>query len=576
MALIEFNNFTFSYPGSDVFQLGNVNLSIEKSSFTLICGESGCGKTTFVKQLIPAIAPYGTASGEVRYNGKNLNEYTDEEIARNFGYVGQNPMDQTVTDKVWHELAFGMENLNTPQNLMERRIAEICEFFGLQKLLHRDVSTLSGGELSMVNLASVMVTEPKVLILDEPTAQLDPLASRNLLDMIKRINKELGTTVIIIEHHLEEVYGMADNIVVMSKAVVDYVGAPREVASKLNFREGLPSALVISKKVEELADTNNNRTLSHELPLTVAEGQKWLLSWCDSIDDVSNHVTRRNDFMNNEETSDEQSIDATPIIVMRNIAFTYDGEEAVLNECNLEVRQGEIFALMGGNGTGKSTLLKLLCMGINPSYGTIEVMGKKLGNIKSAPLGLGRMVNLPQDPKALFTEIKVADELNEALQGVNLSPEDKQSKVSGILERIGLNGYENQHPYDLSYGQMQMLALGKLLLLEPKIILMDEPTKGIDYTWKKKLSEILKELSDEGVTILMASHDIEFCARYASRLGLMHDGRVVANMTRREFFIGNSFFTTATNRIARSIQLDAILPEEVISFCREILSDEDN
>ena len=561
MALIEFNNYTFTYSGSDTPALKAIKLEIEEGAFVLICGHTGCGKTTLVKQLIPAIAPYGNATGTIFYDGKNINGYSDRDIALSFGYVGQNPTDQTVTDKVWHELAFGMENRGMPQDIMERRIAEICEFFGLQGSLHRAVDTLSGGELQMLHLAAVMVMEPRVLILDEPTAQLDPLAARNLFDMVKRVNAELGTTIIVVEHHLEEAYGMADTAVAMDRACINTSGTPKEVAREMGFNEGLPSALRIAKAVD--GDDNN-------LPLTVAEGQRWLYRKWKEIGDgflSAKHVKGTG--------AVTHSYSDTPIIKMTDVAFTYDKINAVLSDCSLEIRRGEIFALMGGNGTGKSTLLKLLCADINHVYGRIEILGKKINNVKDAPLGYRQMVYMPQEAKALITEITVEEELQEALYGINISSEEKKEKVSSMLDTIGLDDYKRYHPYDLSSGQQQRLALGKLLLLEPRIILMDEPTKGIDFEGKKQFAEIIKRLSGEGVTILMASHDIEFCARYTDRCGLMHDGRVVAAMDRREFFAGNSFFTTAANRIARRFIPEAILPEEVISFCQEQMLKED-
>ncbi len=584
MRLIEIQNLIFSYPRENVSALSGINLGIDEGEFVLICGSSGCGKTTLIKQLIPSIAPHGTLEGEICLQSKSIEEYDDATLAREIGYVGQNPSSQMITDKVWHELAFGMENLGLDNETMQRRIAEICEFFGMQSWINRNVDSLSGGEMQMVHLAAVMVMEPRVLILDEPIAQLDPLAARNFLDMLNRINTELGTTIIVVEHHLEDVYGMATKVVAMKRACIDYVGNPREVATKLNYKSGLPTSLIIAKSIETVdtagsrGDKSDSNDVENSLPLTVAEGQRWMARRFAGIDkkkldnnEDSQVNIQDNDGQSQTNLQDENGKESRRDIVLRmkEIGFGYDEYKAVLNDCNLDVHEGEVFAVMGGNGTGKSTLLSILCQTLKQAYGTVEIFGKKIKSVKDAPLGFKGMVYLPQDPMALFTEITVSEELEEALHDLDISVSDKKDSITRMLYEVGLKGYERLHPYDLSAGQKQVLAFAKLLLLEPRIILMDEPTKGLDFDRKKELGSMLRKLTEEGVTILMVSHDIEFCARYASRCALLHDGRVVSALPRQEFFAGNKFFTTASNRIARRYAPKAILPEEVIAFCKE-------
>lgn len=590
MALIRFENVDFTYPGAENRALDNINIEINDGDFVLICGPSGCGKTTLIKQLLPEICPYGHREGRIVYyglthnpdvydgqnKGCDLDELSPRDLARTFGFVGQNPQSQMVTDKVWHELAFGMENIGTTQEIMERRIAEICEFFGMQSWLDKDVASLSGGEMQMVHLASVMVMEPRVLILDEPTGQLDPLAARNFLDMLTRINQELGTTIILVEHHLEEAYAMADMVVAMDEASVKCVGNPRDVAGELGFRAGLPSALIIAKSVLDGAGEKMPVNVIDDLPLNVAEGQKWLrrlmvVHTADRQDDVSIDQIQKT-----ESTSDV-------ILKTQELCFAYDEGKAVLQDCSFSISRGEIFTLLGGNGTGKSTLLKLLSTTLKPAYGTIEVLGRKLGGFKDSiqlkrkgdktPLGYEGMVLLPQDPMALFTEITVWDELRESLDGLPYSLDEKDKLVLDMLQQLKLTGYEKRHPYDLSGGQQQMLAIGKLLLLKPQIILMDEPTKGLDYDRKIALGQMITELAADGISFLIVSHDIEFAARFSHRCGLMHDGRIVAVDNAKSFFAGNSFFTTAANRMARRFCPEAVLPEEVIAFCARELEE---
>lgn len=574
MSLIEFQNYIFSYPSDEKATLDNINLTISEGEFVLVCGPSGCGKTTLIKQLIPGIAPYGRRKGKLVFDHIDLLDCDENSLVGEVGYVGQSPSSQIITDKVWHELAFGMENLGLDNETMERRIAEICEFFGMQSWINRDVDSLSGGEMQMVHLAAVMVMEPKVLILDEPIAQLDPLAARNFLDMLSRINAELGTTIILVEHHLEDAYAMASKVVAMSKARIDYIGSPGEVAGSLKFRAGLPTSLIIAKGIEEGLESVDDSLKNINLPLTVVEGQRYIenvLSSSRNNTDRSKsifsdlHLQERNDYINN-----------SIVLKMKEIAFSYDNTNPILNDCSLNIYEGEIFALMGGNGTGKSTLLSIICQSLKKSYGSLEIFGDKVKDIKDAHLGYKGMVYLPQDPMALFTQITVREELLEAFDGLNMSIDDKNRRVEKMIEDIGFVGLEKMHPYDLSYGQMQLLAFAKLLLLEPGLILMDEPTKGLDYDRKIVFGNMLKELSSKNVTILLVSHDIEFCARFATRCGLLHDGKVVASLIRHEFFAGNRFFTTASNRISRRFVKDAILPEEVITFVKEKCKNQEN
>ncbi|MBR1571280.1 MAG: ATP-binding cassette domain-containing protein [Lachnospiraceae bacterium] len=595
MALIRFENVNFTYPGAENKALDNINIEINDGDFVLICGPSGCGKTTLIKQLLPEICPYGHREGRIVYyglahnpdvydgqnKGCDLDELSPRDLARTFGFVGQNPQNQMVTDKVWHELAFGMENIGTSQEIMERRIAEICEFFGMQSWLNKDVASLSGGEMQMVHLAAVMVMEPRVLILDEPTGQLDPLAARNFLDMLARINQELGTTIILVEHHLEEAYAMADMVVAMDEASVKCVGNPRDVAGELGFRAGLPSALIIAKSVLDGAGEKMPVNLIDDLPLNVAEGQKWLRRLFHERTSRSTHEMVAHTADRQDDVSIDQIQTWDVVLKTQELCFAYDEGKAVLQDCSFSIFRGEIFTLLGGNGTGKSTLLKLLSTTLKPAYGTIEVLGRKLGGFKDSiqlkrkgdktPLGYEGMVLLPQDPMALFTEITVWDELKEVLDGLPYSFDEKNGLIAGMLEQIRLTGYEKRHPYDLSGGQQQMLAIGKLLLLKPRIILMDEPTKGLDYDRKIALGHMIAELASEGISFLIVSHDIEFAARFAHRCGLMHDGRIVAVDRAKSFFAGNSFFTTAANRMARRYFPEAILPEEVIELCKKEL-----
>ena len=563
MNILEVNKLSFSYPGSDVKALSDLNFQVNRGDFVLLCGPSGCGKSTLLRQMKPAMTPYGVMEGEIFFQGKMLQRLSAREQASQIGYVGQNPEDQIVTNKVWHEMAFGLENLGLPNDVMMRRIAEVSQFFGIQQWFDKDTSSLSGGEKQLLNLASIMAMQPELLLLDEPTSQLDPIAASEFLHMLSRINRELGTTIIICEHHLEEIFGLVHRVLMLEKGSVSFFDEPRQVAHQLcggnnALYEGLPSALRVSVGLGDEAGVET-------LPLTVGEGRAWLDEYLagktvSGADEKAAGFDEQNGFHKSKY-----------VIRGKHLSFGYEeSNKRILQDCSINVKEGEWFCLLGGNGTGKSTLLKVLCQSLRHQDGSLEILGSKVRKEKDVPLGYEKMVLLPQNPKALFTEITVQEELEEALAGIRLEESHSKDLAQEMMAQIGLQGMEKQHPYDLSGGQQQMLALGKLLLLKPKILLMDEPTKGLDPERKNALGEFLQELCGSGVTILMVSHDVEFCARFASQCGMLFSGRVVGVDNRRSFFAGNQYFTTAANRMARRHFPEAITCHEVVDICKDL------
>lgn len=563
MNILEVNKLSFSYPGSDVKALSDLNFQVNRGDFVLLCGPSGCGKSTLLRQMKPAMTPYGVMEGEIFFQGKMLQRLSAREKASQIGYVGQNPEDQIVTNKVWHEMAFGLENLGLPNDVMMRRIAEVSQFFGIQQWFDRDTSSLSGGEKQLLNLASIMAMQPELLLLDEPTSQLDPIAASDFLHMLSRINRELGTTIIICEHHLEEIFGLVHRVLMMEKGSVIYFDEPRQVARRLcggnnALYEGLPSALRVSVGLGDEAGVET-------LPLTVGEGRAWLDEYLagktvSGADEKAAGFDEQNGFRKSKY-----------VIRGKHLSFGYEeSNKRILQDCSINVKEGEWFCLLGGNGTGKSTLLKVLCQSLRHQDGSLEILGSKVRKEKDVPLGYEKMVLLPQNPKALFTEITVQEELEEALAGIRHEESHSKDLAQEMMAQIGLQGMEKQHPYDLSGGQQQMLALGKLLLLKPRVLLMDEPTKGLDPERKQGLGKFLQELCDTGVTIFMVSHDVEFCAEFAGQCGMLFSGRIVGVDNRRSFFAGNQYFTTAANRMARGHFPEAITCHEVVEICKDL------
>ncbi|HHU07109.1 MAG TPA: ATP-binding cassette domain-containing protein [Clostridiaceae bacterium] len=554
MAHFKIQNLTFSYPGSEKTALDNISLSIERGQYITICGKSGSGKTTLMRHLKTVLTPHGQRQGNIFFDGESITEVSMREQSAKIGYVMQNPDNQVVADKVWHELAFGLESLGCDQRTMRIRVAEMASYFGIQTWFHKNVSELSGGQKQLLNLASIMAMQPTVLILDEPTSQLDPIAAADFLNTIRKINLELGTTIILSEHRLEEVFPVADRVVVMDQGHIIADEEPRKIGNilqqqKSDMLTALPSPMQIYYKVDS----------NLPCPLTVREGRSWLSNHFAGKEIKTPKLPDKADYVEPDQ----------PIVEMKEIWFRYEKElPDVLRDLSLMLDKGELRAIVGGNGTGKSTMLKSLCGNIRPYRGKIRINGKKLEKYKPAELFTGCLAMLPQDPQSLFVKKTVREDLLEMLSDRKLTKEEQQIEVDAIAVSCEISDLLSSHPYDLSGGEQQRAALAKVLLCQPQILLLDEPTKGIDSFFKIKLAEILKDLCSKGVTIIMVSHDIEFCAKYADNISMFFDGGVVTTNTVDQFFSQNSFYTTAANRMSRHIFEAAVTNEDVIELCK--------
>ena len=567
MATIEVRNLSFTYPTGEAKALDDVSFAVEPSEFVVVCGKSGCGKSTLLRQLKKNLIPYGEKSGAAYYNGADIAELDDRMNASEIGFVQQNPDNQIVTDKVWHELAFGLESLGLDNQSIKRRVAEMASFFDIQTWFRKNVSELSGGQKQLLNLASIMVMQPKVLILDEPTSQLDPIAASEFLKVIYRINRELGTTVIISEHRLEELFTMADRVMVMDGGKIITMDTPWNVGDFLAGKSeadrhpmfyGLPAVMKIYYKCKTSGVPGLMKNGKEIAPLTIRDGRLWLEQILGDLPDA-----RLSDGQGKQGGPACQD----PIIEAKNLWFRYDKNlPDVLRGMNFEVRRAELFCLLGGNGVGKSTTLKAVSGRLTPQSGSITVDGIKVKKSNLKELFGGRLAMVPQNPQALFTEISVEEELLEAVYYIDMPDEVKAEKIENMLKLMEIEHLRKAHPYDLSGGEQQRLALGKILLLEPKILLLDEPTKGLDPFFKITLAGIFKKLTEAGVTIFMVSHDVEFCAEYADRCAMAFDGDIVSTGNPTDFFAGNSFYTTAANRIARHWFPEAVTWEEVAEW----------
>lgn len=555
MEAYRIEQLSFTYPLMEKKALNGVNLSIDSGEFVAICGKSGSGKSTLLRQLKTVLAPHGEKSGSIYFDGEALEELSERRQASEIGYVLQSPENQIVTDKVWHELAFGLESLGYDSDTIRLRVAEMASFFGIQTWFHKDVTDLSGGQKQILNLAGVMIMQPKVLVLDEPTSQLDPIAASDFLETIKKINRELGTTIIMSEHRLEEIIPISDRLVVMDEGFIIADGDPRAVGRKLsNMDHPMFHSMTTAMQIYDSAEDG------YEFPITVNQGRKWLSGF------VEGKKIKEDLF---EEEQEEGSQNA--VIKFKDVWFKYEKNlPDVIKDLSLEIKSGEIYCIVGGNGTGKTTALSLIS-GINKPYrGQITINGKDIKKMSSKELFKNNLGVLPQDPQHLFVKKTVELDLYEMFSGTKLSKDEKRERVEEIANVTEIEDVLFMHPYDLSGGEQQRAALAKVLLLEPKILLLDEPTKGLDSFFKEKFSQILNRLKEKGTTIVIVSHDIEFCARYGDRCAMFFDGTIITSNTTRVFFSGNSFYTTSANRIARGICSKIVTIEDVITLCKSV------
>lgn len=555
MEQIEVEHLTFQYPESTKRALDDICLSFSESGFYLICGPSGCGKSTLMRQMKKNLIPYGAKEGAVLFMGQDVLEMDDRKSAEQIGFVIQNPSEGIVTDKVWHELAFGLENLGINRAEMKRRVAEMASFFGISSWFCRSVNELSGGQQQMLNLAAVMVTQPKVLLLDEPISQLDPISARDFLRMLQQINRDLGTTVLIAEHRLEELFAMADRICVLENGRAVCFDTPENTAQYYLKRAGENSQKVFSGLPAALKIAcGHSRIQTAHLPLTIREGRLWM----------KDRIKAERQAIGGQHNNGGKAC-AQAALRCTDIAFSYGSENPeILQRVSVEIYAGEWFCIFGANGAGKSTLLGILCGSLVPSRGRLEVLGRRIRNSRDIPLGYGKMVLLPQNPKAMFTEITVREELEETLSHLSLDEDTKEAEVAGILKDMELDIYEKVHPYDLSGGEQQRLALAKLLLLKPSVLLLDEPTKGLDPSCKQRLGRLLRSLEERGMTIVTVTHDLDFGAEFSDRCGLLFEGEMIGVQEKHSFFRGNHFYTTAANQIARQWFPEAITCGEVL------------
>ncbi|MBO5023218.1 MAG: energy-coupling factor ABC transporter ATP-binding protein [Clostridia bacterium] len=533
MEILTLKNLSFTYPTEEKKAVDNVSLFVKEGEFICLCGSSACGKTTLMRLIKRELAPRGTLSGEIFFCGKAQSELSERESASEIGYVLQNPETQIVTDKVWHELSFGLENLGYSSDIIRLRIGEMANYFGISHMFRSSTAELSGGQKQLLSLAAIMAMSPKLLLLDEPTSQLDPIAAADFIATLKKINRELGTTIIIAEHRLEDIFPIADKIAVMENGALIAFDTPKNVCRKLKDHRACLGFPVSARIWQALSGEG-------EVPLTVREGRTFF---------KENFSPRKNDLKTEEEKRETA-------LSFSDVYFRYEKNAPdVLRGVNTTINRSEIFCLLGANGAGKSTVLRAAAGLIKPYRGKIKTA-------EGAKTAL-----LCQNVQDLFLMNTVKEDLMDILSVYGIKKGEANTKIEEISKMIGISHLLEKHPYDVSGGEAQKCALAKVLLTEPDILLLDEPTKALDPAAKKELAVILRALCKKGVTIFIVTHDVEFAAENADRCALFFDGEILPASDIHTFFSANNFYTTAASRISRGTFDGAVTESDILRLC---------
>ncbi|MEE8824278.1 putative HMP/thiamine import ATP-binding protein YkoD [Lentilactobacillus sunkii] len=541
--LIKVDHLTFTYPDQKTPVIDDVNLVINRGQFVVIAGATGSGKTTLINHFKKELVPNGDRQGQVLINQKPISKLSKLESAKTVGYVAQDPTIQPIMSTVIDELAFALENVGEPSDEIERRIAELANYLGLDQLLHQSIESLSGGQLQLVNLASVLILRPEVILLDEPAAQLDPLSTQHFFEVLNRVHEELGITIVMTEHHLGSVLAFADRLILLQGRHVSFDGLPRVGIAKMAADSQL--RYFVPQVSHLFLDTNKKLT---KLPISVAEGQKRI------SDEKIKFVSAIKPTI--------PAVSEDHMLTAKNLTFSFDKQRNVIDRLDLTISSGDWLSIVGKNGSGKSTLLNILAGLRIPQHGKAKVANQVVWKIPTASR-IQTISFLSQTPSLQFGEETVEKELMKQAHELRLDFPDKQAKM--MIDRLHLSAVADQSPFDISGGQQQVLGVALALLAKPKLLILDEPTKGLDPYTKHFLGQILQEVNTSGMTILMASHDMEFSAAYSKHCAFMFDGHLNTVLPTREFFANNFFFTTSINRLLRVQVPMAIMPEDVNS-----------
>ena len=557
MELFTAQNLTFTYPGAKAPALKDISLGVKPGEFLLVCGPSGGGKTTLLRLLKPQLRPFGELSGQLLFGGRDLASVPDRESVSAIGFVQQDPEAQIVTDKVWHELAYGLENIGARQEEIRLRVGEMASYFGITDWYERTTDSLSGGQKQLLNLAAVLAMDPKVLLLDEPTSQLDPIAASNFFQTLKKLNLELGLTIVLSEHRLEEVFPLADRVAILADGQIRALDEPVRVCEQIRGEElalGFPVAARLWERLGAEATGS-------PCPLTVRDGRRFLTERFPEKEQEKP--------LHSDKEKDKKGEKIQPALELDRVCFRYEREtpDAVHN-ATLEVREGEICAVLGANAAGKSTMLQIMAGNLKPYRGKVRLFGKDLTSLRGTDLHRNMLSMLPQNPGLVFLDETVRADWKKMASVSGFS--DAETQMEQLAARLGVSHLMDRNPFDLSGGEMQRCALGKILLSRPRLLLLDEPTKGMDAYAKRNFGLLLRDLQKSGVSIILVTHDVEFAAVWADRAALCFRGEILTVDPPEPFFGGSCFYTTAVSRMSRDLACHSVTLEGLLAKAGEV------
>jgi energy-coupling factor transporter ATP-binding protein EcfA2 len=548
--LIKIDNFTFCYNDAEKPALENINLEIQDGEFVLVTGPSGGGKSSLCRSINGLIPHFygGKVTGRVEVQGFNTLKHTTKELATKVGMIFQDPENQLVTTEVEREIAFGLENLAFPRNIIAKRVVESLDALGISDLRHRQVHELSGGEKQKVAIASVLALHPEVLILDEPTSELDPKSTEEVLSITERLNDELGITVILIEHRLDRVLQHADRLMVLDDGRIIADGKTRDILSN-SYEEitkagiGVPPIIRLTREVAKAGISVDGT------PLTVKEGRLML-------SEVFHKASRKL-------PGSEQKRYGRPVIQVDKLWHTYPEGPTALRGVNLRVNEGEFLAIMGRNASGKTTLVKHFNGLLKPTKGVVAIDGLETKKATTAELArkVGFVFQNPNDH--LFADT-IEEEISFSLRNLGTDDEAIRSRISELLEEFGLEKYRGQYPRSLSSGEKQRVALASVVATKPEILVLDEPTRGMEYRLKNDLMGFLEEYVRQGNTVILITHDVETVAEHADRVILLSEGEIIADGNKRDVLSGALLFSPQINRLVQAFRKHGI-PDDILT-----------
>ncbi len=528
MGQIDIKDLCYTYPQSDKPALKNINLEINAGEFILLTGPSGCGKTTFCRTLNGLIPKFynGEMTGTVIVDRLDTADYSTMELAQHVGLIFQNPDNQIFALTVEKDIAFGLENLGKSKPEMYREIDWAADVTGIQDLRNRATHELSGGQKQRLTIASVLAMHPRIIVMDEPTSFLDPVGAEHIFEVLNQLNKELGITIIIIEHRIDIAAKYVDRIIVFDRGEVRSDGTPEQILSDEDTRllgVGIPRILTLAKRFKE-------RKIFKSNPLTVDQ----------FYDKICTHLSTRQSASENKIPFDLQDLSGEyhhkPIIEVKNLEFSYPGNVQALKGVNLTIHDGDYVAVMGENGAGKTTLVKHFNGLLRPKNGTILFENEDISGRSVAQLA--RRIGLVfQNPDDQLFEETVEKEISFALHNFGVEEHLIEKRANWALNLLDIEQYKEKSPFSLSGGERKRVALASVLAWDPDVLVLDEPTIGQDYGQKERLRHFLMQLRTQGKTVVIVTHDVEFVAESQPRIVLMADGNVVTEGSTKEIMM---------------------------------------